>query len=185
MVRGALKDYGPAEMIEDEENAAKYTTTSSPDEPDLFPEIGARGLVGGGGPTGWNGMTARQLETVEELNSDKVPKSSYKEASGPGARAAKFKESGGYIVIEKQGNCWEQCGRRKGWSGFCSYCSLSNGSPGFCCNPRSQGGCSAGMVKAVRGSSLRKWSFLVGFGLTSGGFRVSPWFPFGDRKMVK
>ena len=27
--------------------------------------------------------------------------------------------------------------------------------------------------------------FLVGFGLTSGGFRVSPWFPFGDRKMVK
>ena len=156
-------------MIQEDEYAAKYTTTSSPDEPDLFPEIGARGLVGGGGPTGWNGMTARQLETVEELNSDKVPKSSYKEAGGPGARAAKFKESGGYIVIEKQGNCWEQCGRRKGWSGFCSYCSLSNGSPGFCCNPRSQGGCSAGMVKAVRGSSLRNWSF---FGLVLGQIRV-------------
>ena len=162
-------------MVEDVVYAA--TTTASPAEADLFAEIGARGLVGGG-PTGWNGMTARQLETVEDLNSDKVPKSSYKEA-GPGARAAKFKESGGYIVIEKQGNCWEQCGRRKGWSGFCSYCSLSNGSPGFCCNPRSQGGCSSGMVKAVRGSSLRNWSFCrlpfghfrIGFGDECGSYR--------------
>ena len=66
------------------------------------------------------------------------------------------KESDGYIVIEKGENCWEACGAKRGWSGFCSFCSLSNGSPGFCCNPRSAGGCSAGMVKAVRNSDLRK-----------------------------
>ena len=72
-----------------------------------------------------------------------------------------MKDSSGYIVIEKQGNCWEECGKKKGWSGFCSYCSLSNGSPGFCCNPRSQGGCSAGMVKAVRDSLLRNWIIIV------------------------
>ena len=72
-----------------------------------------------------------------------------------------MKDSGGYIVIEKQGNCWEECGKKKGWSGFCSYCSLSNGSPGFCCNPRSQGGCSAGMVKAVRDSQLRNRIIVV------------------------
>ena len=101
-----------------------------------------------GGPTSWNGMTARELQQAQELDANNGP-------GDAGARAAKFKESGGYIVIEKAGNCWEKCGRKKGWSGFCSFCSLSNGSPGFCCNPRSQGGCSAGMVKAVRSSNIR------------------------------
>ena len=161
LISGTIyEDYGPAVMVDDshygeegdiyddyhEENY-DYNPFGSPIE------IGARGLSVGG-PTGWKGMTARQLETVEELNADKGPK------SGPSTRSSKFKESGGYIVIEKQGNCWEKCGRRKGWSGFCSYCSLSNGSPGFCCNPRSQGGCSAGMVKAVRASTLRIGSIL-------------------------
>ena len=28
-------------------------------------------------------------------------------------RSAKFKESGGYIVIQKQKNCWEECGRKR------------------------------------------------------------------------
>lgn len=101
-----------------------------------------------GGPSSWNGMTARELQQAEELDNNNGPMDA-------GARAAKFKESGGYIIIEKAGNCWEECGRKKGWSGFCSFCSLSNGSPGFCCNPRSQGGCSAGMVKAVRQSTIR------------------------------
>ena len=100
-----------------------------------------------GGPTAWNGMTARELQTATDLDANEGP--------SVGLRAAKFKETGGYVVIEKAGNCWEECGRKKGWSGFCSFCSLSNGSPGFCCNPRSQGGCSAGMVKAVRSSQIR------------------------------
>ena len=90
-----------------------------------------------------DGFTERELE----LNQRSID-------MGDG-RAAKFKESDGYIVIEKSENCWEACGGKRGWSGFCSFCSLSNGSPGFCCNPRSAGGCSAGMVKAVRNSDLR------------------------------
>lgn len=92
---------------------------------------------------GQDGFTERELE----LNQRSID-------MGEG-RAAKFKESDGYVVIEKSENCWEACGSKRGWSGFCSFCSLSNGSPGFCCNPRSNGGCSAGMVKAVRNSELR------------------------------
>ena len=75
-----------------------------------------------------DGFTERELE----LNQRSID-------MGDG-RAAKFKESDGYIVIEKNENCWEACGGKRGWSGFCSFCSLSNGSPGFCCNPRSAGG---------------------------------------------
>ena len=104
-----------------------------------------------GGTSSWNGMTARELQQARELDDNAG-------LTDAGVRAAKFKETGGYIVIEKNGNCWEECGRKKGWSGFCSFCNLSNGSPGFCCNPRSQGGCSAGMVKAVRQSQIRKGS---------------------------
>ena len=55
------------------------------------------------------------------------------------------------VVAEHKEDCWTKCGRRNRWSGKCSYCNLSNGSPGFCCHPDGRGsGCTANMIRAVR-----------------------------------
>ena len=66
--------------------------------------ISANGSIGaqfeGDGP-----ISQRQLEIANELDIDMGPMGE--------SRAAKFKESGGYIVIQKQKNCWEECGRKR------------------------------------------------------------------------
>ena len=59
------------------------------------------------------------------------------------------------LVAEHKDDCWAKCGRRSRWSGKCSYCNLSNGSPGFCCHPDGRGsGCTANMIKAVRAARM-------------------------------
>ena len=101
--------------------------------------------------------------------------------AGTAGRAVSFTESGGYTRINKARNekrniifvqfvfrkfvqdlkfyfyslkgknCWSECGERPGWAGMCSFCGLSNGSPGFCCHPDGRGTCSAAMIAAVQG----------------------------------
>ena len=68
-----------------------------------------------------------------------------------------------YLVAEHKDDCWAKCGRRNRWSGKCSYCNLSNGSPGFCCHPDGRGsGCTGGMIRAVRNARLgRKYQCVV------------------------
>ena len=72
--------------------------------------ISANGRVGGqfegNGP-----ISQRELEIANDLPAVNIPIS-----LGPmmgDERTAKFKESGGYIVIQKQKNCWEECGRKR------------------------------------------------------------------------
>ena len=55
------------------------------------------------------------------------------------------------LVAEHKDDCLTKCGRE----GKCSYCNLSNSSPGFCCHPDGRGsGCTSNMINAVRAASL-------------------------------
>ena len=75
--------------------------------------------------------------------------------SSASARNIFFNPKAGYIVAEHKEDCWTKCGRRSRWSGKCSYCNLSNGSPGFCCHPDGRGsGCTGGMIRAVRNARM-------------------------------
>ena len=75
--------------------------------------------------------------------------------SSASARNIFFNPKAGYIVAEHKEDCWTKCGRRSRWSGKCSYCNLSNGSPGFCCHPDGRGsGCTGSMIRAVRNARM-------------------------------
>lgn len=65
------------------------------------------------------------------------------------ARAVKFADEVGYVAIDKGATCWQKCGGKPNWAGHCSFCGLSNGSPGFCCHPDGRGHCSPAMVAAL------------------------------------
>ena len=48
-------------------------------------------------------------------------------------------------------NCWNKCGRKRGWAGRCSYC----GENGYCCNQDGRGSCTREMAQV-----LKEW-FLI------------------------
>ena len=65
------------------------------------------------------------------------------------SRSVKFADEVGYVAIDKGENCLRKCGNKPNWGGPCSFCGLSNGSPGFCCHHDGRGHCSPAMVKAL------------------------------------
>lgn len=56
-----------------------------------------------------------------------------------------------YTVIERGTSCFDLC---QG-GGRCDKCDLTNGTPGFCCNPFDFSSCNVDMVNAVRSASNR------------------------------
>ena len=72
------------------------------------------------------------------------------------ARSVKFADEVGYVAIDKGANCWQKCGDKPNWAGHCSFCALSNGSPGFCCHPDGRGHCSPAMVAALDGTGVHQ-----------------------------
>ena len=51
-----------------------------------------------------------------------------------------------HFKILDRPNCWNQCGRKRGWAGRCNYC----GENGYCCNQDGRGSCTREMSQVLK-----------------------------------